>query len=61
MMQPAGSPSFYQTQYFALREFPPTREYTQDQYRYMPRVPNPTDVDATGQQKKTFAAKAVLN
>ena len=61
MMQPADSPNSYHTQYPALREFLPMREYTQDQYRYMPRMPNPIDVDATGQQKKISAAEAVLN
>ena len=61
MMQPTSSPSSYQTQYLALKEFPPMSEYTQNQYRYMLRVPNSTDVDASGQQKKTSAAEVVLN
>ena len=59
MIQPTSSS--YQTQFPPLREFPPVREYTQDQYRYLPQVPNPTDVDASGHQKKTSAAEAVLN
>ena len=61
MMQPTSNPSSYQTQYPALREFHPMSEYTQNQYRYMPRVPNPTDVDASGQQKKTSTVEDVLN
>ena len=58
MFQPTSSPSTYIPQ---LREFPPLHEYNRDQYRYLPQVPNPTDVDASGQQKKTSAAEAVLN
>ena len=53
--------SSYQAQYPALREFPPMSEYMRDKYKYMPQVPNPTDVDATGQQKKSSLAEAVLN
>ena len=36
-------------------------EYMRDKYRYVPQMPNPTDVDASRQQKKTFAVEAVLN
>ena len=60
-MQPTFGSSSYQAQYPALREFPPMLEYMKDKYRYMPQVPNLTDVDASGQQKKTSAAEAVLN
>ena len=59
MMQQTGSS--YQAQFPALREFPPMSEYMRDKYRYVPQMPNPTDVDASRQQKKTFAAEAVLN
>ena len=59
MIQPSSSS--YQTQFPYLREFPPMREYIQDQYRYLPQVPNPIDVDASGHQKKIYAAEAVLN